>query len=87
MTTAAPSDPRTRARRLGLWGLDSQWDQWGQQPWVLPLLDCEESLRHQRSLQRRVYSAALGSFVPLAQFDWAWPRKIDRAQMLAGLFE
>lgn len=80
-TTPTCSDPRDRARRLGLWGLDSQWAQWGPQPWVLPLLECEEAQRHQRSLQRRIHSAALGSFTPLSAFDWSWPRRIDRTQV------
>ena len=31
-----------------------------------------------RSLQRRLTQARLGRFKPLADFDWQWPKKIDR---------
>ncbi len=32
----------------------------------------------QRSLERRLRQAQLGRFKPMADFDWNWPRKIDR---------
>jgi DNA replication protein DnaC len=31
-----------------------------------------------RNLQRRLSSAHLGRFKPITDFDWAWPKKIDR---------
>lgn len=31
-----------------------------------------------RNLQRRLSSAHLGRFKPIIDFDWAWPKKIDR---------
>jgi len=31
-----------------------------------------------RNLQRRLRAARLGRFKPLADFDWNWPKKIDR---------
>lgn len=31
-----------------------------------------------RSLERRLAQARLGHFKPLADFDWDWPKKIDR---------
>jgi len=34
--------------------------------------------REQRSLERRVRAARLGRFKPIADFDWNWPKKIDR---------
>ena len=80
MTTKS-SDLLARAQRLGLWGLCQRWDQWGQEPWVAFLLAAEEEQRHQRSLERRIHSAHLGSFHPMDVYDWAWPRKIDRAQI------
>lgn len=30
------------------------------------------------NLQRRLSSARLGRFKPMVEFDWAWPKKIDR---------
>jgi DNA replication protein DnaC len=32
-----------------------------------------------RSLERRLAQARLGRFKPLADFEWHWPKKIDRA--------
>lgn len=29
----------------------------------------------------RLWRARLGTFKPLADFDWTWPKKIDRAQI------
>jgi len=34
--------------------------------------------RARRSLERRLRLARLGRFKPVADFDWAWPKKIDR---------
>jgi hypothetical protein len=34
--------------------------------------------RGRRSLERRLRAAHIGRFKPLADFDWVWPRSIDR---------
>lgn len=34
--------------------------------------------KSRRSLERRLRLARLGRFKPLADFDWLWPKKIDR---------
>ena len=49
--------------------------------WLPALLEREERERARRSLERRVRHAKLGRFKPLADFDWSWPKKIDRAQI------
>jgi DNA replication protein DnaC len=41
--------------------------------------DAEQRERATRSLERRVGRSKLGGFKPLAEFDWAWPKRIDRA--------
>jgi DNA replication protein DnaC len=38
----------------------------------------EETDRVQRSLQRRNQRSRIGRFKPIADYDWAWPDKIDR---------
>ncbi|MBM3803106.1 MAG: AAA family ATPase [Acidimicrobiia bacterium] len=38
----------------------------------------ESEARAQRGLQARLRQARLGRFRPLADFDWNWPKKIDR---------
>jgi DNA replication protein DnaC len=35
--------------------------------------------KSRRSLERRLRQAHLGRFKPLADFDWLWPKKIDRS--------
>jgi DNA replication protein DnaC len=72
---------REHARRLGLWGLLANWDTMGKEPWVREYLDVEEDERQRRSLDRRVRNARLGRFKSMADFDWKWPEKIDRAHV------
>jgi len=38
----------------------------------------EQAERARRGLDRRMSDARLGSFKPMADFDWSWPKKIDR---------
>lgn len=70
---------KERAKALGLAGLLSRWSEWGSEKWVSELLAVEEEVRAQRSLERRIADAKLGAFKPMADFDWNWPAKIDRA--------
>jgi DNA replication protein DnaC len=41
--------------------------------------------RARRGLERRLARARLGRFKPMADFDWAWPTKLDRAAVEAAL--
>jgi DNA replication protein DnaC len=88
-TTRLPSppsaDPRDRARKLGFWGLVAHWDDLGNAPWLEKLLAYEEEERGRRSLERRLQRARIGRFKPLADFDWAWPTKIER-ELIDDLF-
>lgn len=72
---------RERAARLKLNGLVAHWDEYVDAPWLEQLLAHEEGERHQRSLDRRLRDARLGSFRLMADFDWSWPRRIDRQQV------
>jgi DNA replication protein DnaC len=65
-------------RRLGLHGLLARWEEIRHAPWLPLLVDYEQVERQQRSLERRLRVARLGSFKPLCDFDWLWPKKIDR---------
>lgn len=69
---------RDRARHLGLHGVLSHWDSIGAQSWLPTLIEYEEAERSRRSLQRRLQSAKLAQFKPMADFDWNWPKIIDR---------
>ncbi len=69
---------KERARRLGLYGILSHWEEYSQAPWLPELLEREEEERAARSLARRIKRSKIGVFKPLADFDWSWPEKIDR---------
>jgi DNA replication protein DnaC len=80
MTTTPPDDElRAAVRRLGLYGLLAHWEEVRHSDWLLHLLDYEQTERQRRSLERRLGSARLDAFKPMVDFDWQWPKKIDRA--------
>lgn len=43
------------------------------------LARAEAQDRARRSLERRLARARLGRFKPMAEFDWTWPKALDRA--------
>ena len=45
----------------------------------------ETAYRTKRSLERRLKRSRNGVFKPMADFDWAWPKQIDRATVEAAL--
>jgi DNA replication protein DnaC len=78
---------RSRLRQLGLYGLLAQANTLLGEPWLARVIDIEDAERGRRSLKRRLDSARLGTFKPVADFDWRWPTKCDRATIeeLLGL--
>ena len=74
---------RARAKALNLNGLLAHWPQAGCAEWVKELLDWEEQERARRSLERRLRAAHIGRFKPICEFDWAWPKRCDRAAIEA----
>ncbi|MBV9946200.1 MAG: ATP-binding protein, partial [Myxococcales bacterium] len=46
--------------------------------WLAEVLAIEEGERQKRSLERRLKSSGVAAFKPMADFDWSWPKKIDR---------
>ena len=80
------SDLHQRARALKLHGLLAHWDEVAREPWIGNVLQWEETERSRRGLERRMRQARLGAFKPLEDFDWTWPKKIDRLQ-IEELFE
>jgi DNA replication protein DnaC len=93
MTTADPipapaPDPRElfgRVQRLGFFGLLASWNEIASEPWLERLVALEEQERKRRSLERRIKTARIGTFKPIADFDWSWPKRIDR-EALDDLF-
>jgi len=80
-----PEPMRERAQRLGLYGLLTRLDELQDEPWIETLLALEEEERGRRSLERRLRNARLGRFRPMADFDWAWPKTIDK-KLIEELF-
>lgn len=70
---------KTRATDLRLYGLLAHWGEIAECDWLAQVIAWEEQERHHRSLQRRLATARIGRFKPLADFDWSWPRRCDRA--------
>lgn len=77
--TAMPKDElRARLRQIGLFGLLAHADDIADKPWLDELLNIEEAERQRRSLARRLRHARIGTFKTLVDFDWKWPRRVDR---------
>src|ERR1700722_19694459 len=68
-----------RATELKLHGMITHWDEICEAEWIEPLITWEETERAHRSLERRLTSSHIKRFKPMAQFDWNWPKQIDRA--------
>ena len=49
------------------------------------LAHTEQQDRSRRSLERRLARARIGRFTPMTEFDWTWPKRIDRAAVEAAL--
>jgi DNA replication protein DnaC len=71
-------DLRPRLSALGFYGIVASYERFATQPWLAELLTLEEQERRRRSLLRRTRLAKLGSFKAMADFDWSWPKRIDR---------
>ena len=76
---------RERLRRLGLYGLLAQGSEMLTEDWLPRLIEVEEAERQRRSLERRLRNASIGAFKSMADFDWQWPKKVDR-ELVDDLF-
>ena len=77
-TDLTPIELKTRLKALGLFGLISCCEQIIDKPWLREVLAIEERERQKRGLERRMRDAHVGAVKPMIDFDWAWPKKIDR---------
>lgn len=69
---------KARLKALGLFGMIACWDEIADKPWLPEVLAIEEREKQKRSLERRLRNSRVGPFKPLVDFDWTWPKKIDR---------
>jgi DNA replication protein DnaC len=77
-TSNTAAQLRQRAQALQLNGLLAHWAQIADQAWLVQLIEWEEHERARRSMERRLRTAKIGQFKPLADFDWSWPTRCDR---------
>lgn len=55
--------------------------QWGHVDYLGRLIEGETALRHDRSIQRRIRLARFPVIKTLDQFNWTWPKTINRLQV------
>ena len=67
-----------KAKALKLYGVIAHFDEIATCDWIANLISWEELERNNRNNLSRLKNARLGQFKPLADFDWNWPKKIDR---------
>jgi DNA replication protein DnaC len=88
------TDLRDQLRLLGLRHTGETLDdlislatknRWGTQQILEYVARVELEDRARRSLERRLGHSRLGRFKPMADFDWAWPKRIDREAVDAAL--
>jgi DNA replication protein DnaC len=73
-----PAEMTARLKALGLFGLVARLEQLNDKPWLKEVLAIEEQERQKRSLDRRIRNSRVAAFKPMADYDWDWPKKIDR---------
>lgn len=69
------------ASTLNPWAQQAGAEQWSHVEYLARLIEGEAHRREQRSIQRRVRLARFPVLKSLDQFDWNWPKKINRAQI------
>ena len=78
-------DLQKRLRGLNLLGLASRVDEVRAEPWLARVIQIEDEERQFRGLDRRMKNSRLGRFKPIADYDWGWPKSVDR-EAIEGLF-
>lgn len=72
------TDLEARLKALRLLGLAAQVAELSHEPWLERVINIESNDRHRRGLDARLKTARIGRFKPLSDYDWKWPRKVDR---------
>jgi DNA replication protein DnaC len=87
-TTTKTPDLAAALKTLGLWRITEELDdfvaratkaRWSVVQILTELARLEAQERARRSCERRLSRSKVGHFKPMADFDWSWPKKIDRA--------
>jgi DNA replication protein DnaC len=86
-TTIPTSNLSAQLQQIGLRALPGNLDdflaratkaRWSPHQILEQLVQSEATERSRRSLERRLRLSGIKSFKPMADFDWAWPTKIER---------
>jgi DNA replication protein DnaC len=87
MTTTPPIDLKTRLLRIGLQEIARILEDFLARATknrlshiqvLEEIARLEEIDQHRRSLESRLRRARIGRFKPMADFDWNWPKRIER---------
>jgi DNA replication protein DnaC len=88
ITTTIPTNSlSSQLQQIGLRALPANLDdflaratkaRWSPHQMLEQLAQSEAAERSRRSLERRLRLSGIKSFKPMADFDWAWPTKIER---------
>ena len=70
-----------KAKKLGLRAVMADWEHYAKQDWLAPFIEAEGLARDKHGLERRIKEAKIGQFKQMSQFDWDWPKIIDRDQV------
>lgn len=85
--TTTPNDLTAQLNQIGLRVVAKNLDdfiaratknRWSPLMLLEELFQLESSDRARRSLERRLGMSGIGKFKPMADFDWSWPKKIER---------
>lgn len=86
-TKTAANDLAAQLKHVGLCAVPDTLDdflaratkaRWSPLQILEALAQAETQERSKRSLERRLRISGIKSFKPMADFDWSWPRKIER---------
>jgi DNA replication protein DnaC len=86
-TTIPTNNLSAQLQQIGLRAVPAELDdfvaratkaRWSPRMLLEQLVQVEAAERSRRSLERRLRLSGIKSFKPMADFDWAWPTKIER---------
>jgi DNA replication protein DnaC len=87
MATIPANSLQLQLQQIGLRALPAQLDdflarsaksRWSPHQILEQMVQAEITERSRRSLERRLRLSGIKRFKPMADFDWSWPRKIER---------
>ena len=79
------SDLKELAKKLGFKAMVNNWNEYAKEPLIQKLLAEEDEEKNRRSLERRMRESQVQEMKQVSDFDWSWPRLIDR-ELVEELF-